>query len=239
MSESSYLILALGKPMKATIKPRKKPLQNRSQAMVETIFQATARVLVKHGYDGTNTNLIAQTAGISVGSIYQYFPNKDALINALWARHGDQVHALIEDTIRNLPFGTLHDTVAALVRASMEMHQLEPELHRVLEQEFPFFGRSRKGKSAHDAIAKAAYQLLEKHRAEITEKDLNLATYMVMHMMESLVHAAVLDQPAQLALPDIENAIVNAVTGYLTFGTPSAAAKSPRRGRTPSSTEQN
>jgi AcrR family transcriptional regulator len=67
--------------------PRKSASQKRSRVTVDTLLEATARVLVKQGYDRASTNRIAATAGVSIGSLYQYFPNKEALVAALVARH--------------------------------------------------------------------------------------------------------------------------------------------------------
>jgi len=198
-------------------KPRKKPLQQRSQLMVETILEATARVLSKRAYEGTNTNVIAETAGISVGSIYQYFPNKDALISALHERMSQRIFAVIRDTIENASARNLRESVAILVHAVMEAHLIDPALHRILEVEFPFFERSKKPGSVDMDIFEEVHGLLQRRRAELKVADLRLATYMVTRMTESLVHAAVLEPPADLALPAIEQAIVNAVVGYLTF----------------------
>src|SRR5262249_12927282 len=63
--------------------PRNRPRQQRSQATVDAILGAAAQVLVKHGYDRANTGLIAETAGVSIGSVYQYYPNKEAVFSAL------------------------------------------------------------------------------------------------------------------------------------------------------------
>ncbi|HET8730231.1 MAG TPA: TetR/AcrR family transcriptional regulator [Moraxellaceae bacterium] len=62
---------------------RKKPQQARSRQMVDTLIEATARVISQRGLDGTTTPAIAEVAGVSVGSLYQYFDGKDALITAL------------------------------------------------------------------------------------------------------------------------------------------------------------
>ena len=66
--------------------PRKRPTQERSREMVETILEATARVLVKDGFERTTTNRVAEAAGVSVGSLYQYFPSKEALVATLVER---------------------------------------------------------------------------------------------------------------------------------------------------------
>jgi AcrR family transcriptional regulator len=71
-----------------SLKPRKIPQQSRAEQTVATILEAAARVLETKGMEGMNTNLVAQRAGVGVGSLYQYFPNKDALIVALSKREG-------------------------------------------------------------------------------------------------------------------------------------------------------
>jgi AcrR family transcriptional regulator len=67
--------------------PRKRPAQDRSRHTVAAILDAAARIFAARGYTATTTNHVAESAGISIGSLYQYFPNKDALIVALEERH--------------------------------------------------------------------------------------------------------------------------------------------------------
>src|SRR6185436_18174466 len=75
--------------------PRKRPRQARSRATVDSVLEATARVLVKHGFDGLTTNLVAETAGVSIGSLYQYFPNKVVLVGALIEKHVEEMTSLV------------------------------------------------------------------------------------------------------------------------------------------------
>ncbi len=207
--------------------PRKSPRQQRSQQTVETILQATARVLAQHGYAGTNTNLIAETAGVSVGSLYQYFPNKNALIAALHDRHDNQMLDVIDQALLGNPAATLRERVAAIVGASLHAHLLEPALHRVLEREFPLFDPPRDHSRADQDIHRRMRHLLELHRAEIAQQDRELATYVVLRIIESLVHAAALEPPAGFSPAQLEHAVVDAVMGYL--GTPQAAPVKPAR----------
>lgn len=203
--------------------PRKSPRQQRSQQTVDIILQATARVLAEHGYAGTNTNRIAETAGVSVGSLYQYFPNKNALIAALHDRHDQQMLALIDEVLDGNPAATLRERVAAIVAASLRAHLLEPALHRVLEREFPLFDQPRDHSRADQDIHRRMRHLLELHREEIAQQDRELATYVVLRIMESLVHAVALEPPAGFDPRQLERAVVDAVMGYL--GTPTAIVK--------------
>lgn len=209
--------------MTAIPQPRKSPRQQRSQQTVDTILQATARVLAEYGYAGTNTNRIAETAGVSVGSLYQYFPNKNALIAALHDRHDKQMLALIDEVLDGNPAATLRERVAAIVAASLHAHLLEPALHRVLEREFPLFDQPRDHSRADQDIHRRMRHLLELHRAEIAQQDRELATYVVLRIMESLVHAVALEPPAGFDPRQLEGAVVDAVMGYL--GTPTASVK--------------
>lgn len=196
--------------------PRKVPRQARSQAMVEAILEATARVLAERGYAGTNTNVVAERAGVSVGSVYQYFPNKDSLVTALHERHGAQMYAAIAAVLAAARPDGLHGHVQAMVRALLAAHRVAPELHRVLEKEFPFFDAPREQSVADGGIFRQVRQLLETHRAEVALDDLDLATWMVLQTMESLVHAAVIEPPAMFRPEAVEVAIGQVLMRYLT-----------------------
>src|SRR5262245_41962369 len=73
---------------------RKPATQARSRATVEALVEATARILVREGFDKASTNRIAEAAGVSVGSLYQYFPGKEALVAAVIVRHGQGLMAI-------------------------------------------------------------------------------------------------------------------------------------------------
>ncbi|MBK1715959.1 TetR/AcrR family transcriptional regulator [Rubrivivax gelatinosus] len=201
---------------RALPQPRKAPRQARSQAMVEAILEATARVLAERGYAGTNTNVVAERAGVSVGSVYQYFPHKDSLVAALHERHGAQMYAAIAAVLAAERPDGLRGHVQAMVRALLAAHRVAPELHRVLEKEFPFFDAPREQSAADGGIYHQVRQLLQAHRAEITPADLDLATWMLLQTMESLVHAAAIDPPAMFPADAVEDAIVQVLMGYLT-----------------------
>jgi len=159
--------------------------------------------------------VVAERAGVSVGSVYQYFPNKDSLVTALHERHGAQMYAAIAEVLKAEQPEGLHGHVRAMVRALLAAHRVAPELHRVLEKEFPFFDAPRDQSVADGGIFQQVRQLLEVHRSSITHSDLDLATWMVLQTMESLVHAAVIEPPAMFHADAVEAAIVQVLMGYL------------------------
>jgi AcrR family transcriptional regulator len=178
--------------------------------MVETILKTTATVVVKHGYAGTNTNLVAERAGVSVGSVYQYFPNKDALIAALYERHAQAVNQIILDVAGRQDVADLPSHITLLVRGLLQLHLQEPELHRMLDKDFAFLSI---GSSEHQArITHSMECLLQRWR--LPQGNLQSAAWLTAQMIMSMVKAYTLDAP-QISQAGIEDAICCSVTGLL------------------------
>lgn len=203
--------------MKPQSLPRKSPRQARSKALVTAILDATAQVLVERGYAGSSTNLIASRAGVSIGSVYQYFPNKDALIAALRERHATDLYDTLDAVLTRRNPQSLEEKLSAIVHGWMLAHQLEPDLHRVVEQEFPFFERAHQDQiPIYRTIVERVRQLLEEHREQLLPDNLDLATWMVLQTIESLIHAATTTTPLPVHQPAaIEQQIVEMLTRYL------------------------
>ena len=115
------------------LKPRRRPVQERSLATVEAILQAAAQVFERHGYAAGTTNRIAERAGVSIGTLYQYFSNKDAILVALVHRHLAESTAALQPHIERLNHSAgFDDVLPDIVQAMVAMHALAPGLHRVL-----------------------------------------------------------------------------------------------------------
>jgi AcrR family transcriptional regulator len=123
-------------PMDA--EPRKSPRQRRSRDTVERILDAAARIFDERGYRGTTTNHVAALAGVSVGSLYQYFPNKDAILVALAERHLDAVAARFLDRLTALRTEAppAADVVRSLVGLTAELNETS-RLHAILFTDCP------------------------------------------------------------------------------------------------------
>jgi len=114
---------------------RKAPRQARSRATIEIILEGAARILGERGWAATTTNAVAATAGVSIGSLYQYFPNKLALVEAVRRRHFDEVLAVLRAaTDAATPRAR---RVAAFVDGMIAVHRRFPAAHRVLLEEAP------------------------------------------------------------------------------------------------------
>lgn len=131
-----------------TVRSEKRPVrqavQARSRNTIEAIVEATARILTRDGWPACNTNAIARVAGVSIGSVYEYFKNKEAILELILDRHltsGEAKLAGLSAAARGgLP---LDDVVRLLVEGFVAVHSDNPRLHRVLSAEVPISGRQR------------------------------------------------------------------------------------------------
>jgi AcrR family transcriptional regulator len=172
--------------------PRKQPRQARSQATIDAILTATARVLVKDGFDRASTNRIAEAAGVSIGSLYQYFPCKEALVAALVERHIEQMTALLTDAFVRLAALPIAEAARELVSLHLRAHAIDPRLHRVVSEQLPRLGRVDRVHDVERQAMRMVRAYLEAHRREITPKDLDLAAFVLVETVEGLTHAALL-----------------------------------------------
>src|SRR5580698_4290849 len=114
---------------------RKQPQQARSEATIEAVLQAAAHILGQRGWRGLTTNAVADAAGVSVGSLYQYFPNKLALVEAVRQRHFGRVLDVMR--VAESEGAGAEAVLGKLVDGLIAAHGDEPELHRILLEEVP------------------------------------------------------------------------------------------------------
>ena len=202
--------------MTPLLSPRKAPRQSRSQATVTAILDATARILVERGFAAASTNAVAERAGVSVGSLYQYFPNKDALVSALRVRHGEQMMAAIQRALTKAMEATLVEALAGLIEATVEAHRVDADLHRVLEEQLGSTDVDAQRDEYTDVMEDRIVALLARHRDEISAPDLKLAAFMLMQAAHALIHAVVRQRPKGISLKHATQEIVSMMTAYLT-----------------------
>jgi AcrR family transcriptional regulator len=165
-------------------RPRRKAKQERARQTVEVILEAAARVLEKRRYSGATTNRIAETAGVSVGTLYEYFADKDAIFEALIQK---QIEAIVS-AIRaqgpdpDLPVGIVLEQVLRLAMGAMPRG---PGYIRALEQ-VPASTFRRRLSAARAQVVAYVRQLLEEHRDELRVTDLDLAALLVVSSAEGV-----------------------------------------------------
>lgn len=197
--------------------PRKLALQERSKMTVEAILDATARVLVREGYARTSTNRIATVAGVSIGSLYQYFPNKESLVAALVARHNRKILSLLENTMQECTSEDLNSTMRELVRAMIAVYRVDPELHRILMEEVPRIGKLAEVEAIRKDMLHLVRYYLEQCKDNIEVQDLDMAAFICATAVEALTHAIVLNDCSHVLSDEatIVEHITRMIAGYL------------------------
>src|SRR6185437_679473 len=173
--------------------PRKEASQERSRATVDALVEATARILVREGFDKASTNRIAEVAGVSVGSLYQYFPSKEALVATLIDRHNQEVMKSVRAELAeavNLP---IEQAVRKLVAVSLKAHRDHPKLQLVLSEQIPRVGSLEKIETFNRDNYTLFRAYLESRQDEIRAVDLGLAAFICVTSIEALAHTAVLN----------------------------------------------
>ncbi|MCA9633036.1 MAG: TetR/AcrR family transcriptional regulator [Myxococcales bacterium] len=194
---------------------RKRPKQARARATVDAILEAAARVLVEEGYEGANTNRVAEVAGVSIGSLYQYFPNKQALVSALVERHVRHIMDLLASGLMNAASMNLPDAIRKLVEVMLNVHRVEPELHRVLAEQLPRVSTPDHHRQTNTTAQAMVKGYLEQRRSELRPGlDLETAAFVLVHSVEAVTHAAVIEQP-ETDPERLVSEVTDMIVGYL------------------------
>jgi AcrR family transcriptional regulator len=206
----------MAKQKKLAVIPRKRPEQDRSRATVDAIIAAAAHVLVRAGYAAFTTNRVAEKAGVSIGSLYQYFPNKESLLGELMKRHMNDIEKTLEMALQNVESAPLEDLILTAVEQNIKSHQIDPELHRVLSEEVPMLGHLDWKKDYSKRIDARLRSLLLMKQREIAVPDIDLAVYIISRTTEAVVHNAVLQRSQDFASGALARELSRMLLGYLT-----------------------
>jgi AcrR family transcriptional regulator len=206
--------------------PRREPRQERARQTVRAILEAAAEIMAASGIGGATTNRIAERAGVSIGSLYQYFPNKQAILERLVAEHRADVQQAIGGVLIRLrdPSQPLDRVLMALFSEFVGLHQRKPDLALLLAREdVRTPAMTADHPAASDRLREGLAEVLAE-RPEVQVPDARLASYLLMETMRTLgrwlVHAVPGDLDRNLAAREV----VRLVCGYLGVAAPPAGA---------------
>lgn len=192
----------------STLRPRKQPTQPRAVETVACILEAAAQILEAQGFEAFNTNAVAERAGVSIGSLYQYFPGKDALLIALMQREKesfrDDAHAALE---QHTGRAALQHLIGAAVRQQLNRAELARLLD--LEEEKPATRQALDGKSGFSELIRRVLEM----PGLPAQADIAHAADDVGQLIRALTDAAGLRGDHDAVA--LEKRIVAAVFGYL------------------------
>ena len=195
------------------LQPRKAPRQQRAQATCAAILEAAAQLLSERGLAGYTTNAVAERAGVSIGSLYQYYPNKDALMSALIASQQARQFERVQQAAQATVGATLEAAVRTMIRAAMAHHVENALLAAAIDHEearlpvddviSPFLAQ------AGEVVA----HVLARYRDDLGPIDVAHAARTIPAMVRAIVDAWVTDNDDHAATAEQE--ATDAVLGYL------------------------
>jgi AcrR family transcriptional regulator len=197
------------------ISPRKEPQQERSKQTVDSLLEAAEQLLIEEGFHKASTNRIAERAGVSVGSLYQYFPNKEALVAAVVENFGDRQFEVLAAQLEQVGEAPLEEAVRMLITAMLEAKLLEPELSRVLFEQLPPIGQVDVLQHWTERACTVVEAALTMRADEIRTENVELAAFVLVNACHGVVHSAVLQRPDLIDNGDLAEETVQLVVGYL------------------------
>ena len=201
------------------LRPRKRPVQARSQRTVDAILRAATQLFTRRGYAAPTTNHIAERAGVSIGSLYEYFPSKDAILVALAEAHLDEGERVLERAAAEIAAArprTLTDFVRLVARSMVDLHARDRELHRIFFEETRLPRRIQERLAEIDARATERLAAFLDGHPEVKVPDARLAAAIVVQTIEALTHRLVVHVQNDVDLDAYVEEIVRLVVGYLT-----------------------
>jgi AcrR family transcriptional regulator len=201
---------------KKKITPRKEPNQERAKETVETIVAATAHILEKDGFENISTNKIAEKAGVSIGSLYQYFPTKDAIFNFMMERYVKSQTSLIDGLLENRDTSMeLRSTIGLIISAILETKRKQAKFNKLFVQKLMSF-------TAYEALNRQDEHLialfkrhLEPHRREIRTDNLELQLYFVIQAVKMLPTALLFQDRFNFRDKAVDEELTELVYSYL------------------------
>ena len=206
-------------PKQALNTARKQPRQARAQATVNAVLDATVQVLERDGVDAATTTRIAEVAGVSIGTLYQYFSHRDAIFNALQDREFERALALVEGILSS---GNLErsprETVTAVVRGLAATYAACPGLHRMLAIEGLRVAKAERVYAFDLRVIGIIRHFLSATRAPVRRKNLDAAAFVAYQSVRATMLASLLERPPGLGHEELIAEVADLVMRYLVRG---------------------
>jgi AcrR family transcriptional regulator len=177
------------------------------------VLTAAAHILEERGLSGFNTNAVAERAGVSIGSLYQYFPSKDAILVSLMEHSLTMFSEDLSEAIDGAPGDSLADDLKFMLQMGLISHLRRPNLMRLLEGEFQRLEEHIDTTNTHGAVREAMIRLLDRYRDRIRPGDVAVMAQDVGAIAKVLMGAAGARLETDWEL--VIDRTARAMTGYL------------------------
>ncbi len=202
-------------PRPKPVVPRKKPLQKRSQETVDFLLEAATRVFIEEGYEAASTNKIARRAGVSVGSLYQYFPNKEAITAALYDRLSVKAVQIAHERLARLVKSPLREAVSEAIQIVAELYESSPELIEMTLPRLSELERTKSLQAFRERWAAVLLAFLQARQKELRPGDLPHMAWVVVSATESLIFRIMQEAPPHLSKRKLLAETVEILVRYL------------------------
>ncbi len=206
---------------------RKGPKQQRAKATVEAILDGTIRVLEQEGSDAATTSRIAEVAGVSVGTLYQYFANRDAILDALQDREFDRASEMMARVLTQGAYASDREVARAVIEGLLELHGRAPTLHRILVVEGLRVTPTERVQAFDMRIIAVIRGFLTMAGSRIRRKNLDAAAFVVYQAVRASTLACLLERPPGLDAATLVDEITDLVLRYLEVDSPAHEAALP------------
>ncbi len=197
--------------MTDTLKPRRRPKQIRSAATVEAILTASRRLLIRDGYARFTTARVAKVAGVSIGSLYEYFPSKDALLSAIVDGFLESMFSELTDAIQF--DGTLEEAVRRMMGSLLKVKSRDVELNAVLVEQLPRVNGSERLAAFNRRLEPVLAAYLDRYASELVGIDLEMASFVLMNAVQGVLTETVKRRTTED--PRMVEELTALVLGYL------------------------
>ncbi len=204
-------------PEDLALRPKKLPRQARARATFDAIVESAARLLATEGYAAVSTNHVADVAGVSIGSLYEYFPNKQAIVATAIARTMTDIAAEVSASMRVAL--SIHEQprggIDYWMRAMTEALEKRGALLRVALREVPFLWSIAEVRDLSETLQHIAREGGHKSQRVVHFDDREASTYLLMTMVWSAILQSVLYRPAHLSRERLTRTLVDMVIKLL------------------------
>ena len=197
---------------------RRSPRQARSKETVRAILEATAQILQADGFERASTNRIARRAGVSIGTLYQYFPNKEAIVRALCESYIERLSGILGEEFERSVGTGLEAAVRAVIHGIVRAEAAEPELNSLLHERVPQLISREHVERSNEALRAAVAARLSTGpgRQELRpDIDVDRAAFVLVHATLGVITATFRQRPEALADGSLAEELTTMCVGYL------------------------
>jgi AcrR family transcriptional regulator len=202
-------------PRRARTAQRRAPSQKRGEHTIDVLLQATELAIVRHGFHGSTTNRIAEIAGVSIGTLYHYFPTKESLVQAVVHRMWREEYEAMSAQMTLLVDAPLDVTIREVAKTLVGVVGKRRELVRRWYSEASHLGDLQTGLDMSQAAAKMVERALEERREAVRPGDLAFAADLVVKTALAVARTGSRDYPEKLASGALAEELGEMLARYL------------------------